>query len=217
AKVPSNREHPEQALEAGLAELADRIGHPDMPSLLRDTRIVIQGTTVAINAVLQRKGVKTGLLCTRGFRDTLEIRLGYKEERYVFPYAPPPVLVPRPLRLPITERIDKNGDVRTPLVESDVEAAAETLLAAGVEAVAICFLWSFLNREHERRAEAILRERLPGLFVTKSADVLPRIREYNRTSTTVLNAYVGPIVERYVTQTEEILRNLGFEGRIRYV
>lgn len=217
AKVPSDRERPEAALAAGIAELAARIGYPDTRSLLRDTHIVIQGTTVAINAVLQRSGVKTGLLCTEGFRDTLEIRLGYKEERYVFPYEPPPVLVPRPLRLPVTERIDKNGAVRKPLVEKEVEAAARTLAAEGVEAVAICFLWSFLNPVHERRAEEIVREVLPGAFVTKSADVLPRIREYNRTSTTVLNAYVGPIVERYVRQTERILRELGFEGRIRYV
>jgi N-methylhydantoinase A len=217
AKVPSDREHPERALEEGLGELAGRTEHRDVASLLGQTRIVIQGTTVAINAVLQGKGVKTGLLCTRGFRDTLEIRLGYKEERYVFPYEPPPVLVPRPLRLPISERIDKNGNVRTALAEREVEEAADALRAAGVEAVAICFLWSFLNPEHEQQAEAILKERLPGVFVTSSADVLPRIREYNRTSTTVLNAYVGPIVERYVTQTEQILRNLGFAGRIRYV
>src|SRR6266511_4035026 len=217
AKVPSDRAHPEAALAAGLGELASTIGYGDTRSLLLDTRIIIQGTTVAINAVLQGKGVRTGLLCTRGFRDALEIRLGYKEERYVFPYAPPPVLVPRPARLPVTERVDADGQVLIPLDESDVERAAAKLRDQGVEAVAICFLWSFLYPEHERRAEAVLRERLPGVFVTTSADVLPRIREYNRTSTTVLNAYVGPIVERYVTGTEGILRDLGFQGRIRYV
>jgi len=217
AKTPSNTEHPEEALRAGLDELAEHIGLAGTRELLGLTRIVIQGTTVAINAVLQRKGVKTGLLCTAGFRDTLEIRLGYKEERYVFPYQAPPVLVPRTLRLPVNERVDKNGRVRTPLAEDDVEAAAQTLREAEVEAVAICFLWSFLRPDHERRAAEILRERLPGVFVTTSNDVLPRIREYNRTSTTVLNAYVGPIVERHVTQTEQILRSLGFEGRIRYV
>jgi N-methylhydantoinase A len=217
AKVPSDREHPEAALAAGLAELASAGGYPDTRGLLLETRIVIQGTTVAINAVLQGKGVKTGLLCTRGFRDTLEIRLGYKEERYVFPYAPPPVLVPRRARLTVTERVDANGNVLVPLDESDVERAAAALRDEGVEAVAICFLWSFLHPEHEQRTEELLREHLPGVFVTTSADVLPRIREYNRTSTTVLNAYVGPIVARYVQRTEAILRDLGFEGRIRYV
>jgi N-methylhydantoinase A len=178
---------------------------------------VIQGTTVAINAVLQRHGVPTGLLCTEGFRDTLEIRQGYKEERYVFPYTPPPVLVPRSLRLTAAERVDSDGRIRTPLRETDVAAAAERFAAAGVEAVAVCFLWSFLEPAHERRAAEILRERLPGVFVTSSSDVLPRIREYNRVSTTVLNAYVGPIVGRHVAQTEGILRELGFVGRIRYV
>jgi N-methylhydantoinase A len=217
AKVPSDRERPEEALEQGLLELASRIRSPDVSTLLGETQIIIQGTTVAINAVLQGKGVRTGLLCTRGFRDALEIRLGYKEERYIFPYQSPPVLVPRQLRLPITERIEKTGRVRIPLADGDVEEAAERFREAEVEAVAVCFLWSFLNPEHESRAEAIIKARLPGVFVTKSVDVLPRIREYNRTSTTVLNAYVGPIVERHVRQTEQILRNLGFEGRIRYV
>src|SRR5262249_30577186 len=142
AKVPSDRERPEEALEQGLSELATRIGTGDVRTLLGETQIIIQGTTVAINAVLQGKGVKTGLLCTRGFRDTLEIRLGYKEERYVFPYQPPPVLVPRQLRLPITERIEKTGRVRVRLAESDVEEAAERFSEAEVEAVAVCFLWS---------------------------------------------------------------------------
>lgn len=217
AKVPSIREHPEQALVAALRDVSDQLGHSQLGQLLRDTRIVIQGTTVAINAVLQSTGARTGLLCTRGFRDVLAIRLGYKEERYIFPYAPPPELVPRQLRLPVTERVDKDGRVRAPLVEADVESAALAFEAAGVEAVAICFLWSFSNPVHERRAQEILQSALPHVFVTTSTEVLPRIREYNRTSTTVLNAYVGPVVDNYVTRTETTLRELGFEGRIRYM
>jgi N-methylhydantoinase A len=217
AKVPSDRAHPELALERGLTELANTLGYEDASGLLGETTLVIQGTTVALNAVLQRNGVRTGLLCTAGFRDTLEIRLGYKEERYLFAYKPPPPLVPRHLRLPIAERIDKNGRVRLTLNEDDVRQAADVLADEGVEAVAICFLWSFLNPDHERRAEEIVAETLPGAFISKSLDVLPRIREYNRTSTTVLNAYVGPIVRRYVEQTEGRLRRLGFEGRIRYI
>ena len=217
AKVPSNREHPEAALEAGLEELARRTGCEGVEELLARTRIVIQGTTVAVNAVLQAKGAKTGLICTDGFRDTLEIRLGYKDERYVFPYSNPPALVPRSLRISVTERVDKSGRPTVPLAEHEVAEAARRLAAEGVEAVAICFLWSFLHPEHERRAEEIVREVLPGAFVTRSSVVLPRIREYDRTSTTVLNAYVGPIVERFVARTEERLRSLGFAGRIRYV
>ncbi len=217
AKVSSDREHPEHALENGLLGLASAAGLASVAELLSRTRMVIQGTTVAINAVLQRTGVKTALLATEGFRDTLEIRLGYKEERYVFPYQPPPVLVPRPLRLTVAERVDKDGEIRTPLDEQQVVDAAARFREAGVEAVAVCFLWSFLRPEHERRAVEILRKELPGVYVSASVDVLPRIREYNRVSTTVLNAYVGPIVERYVSQTESILGQLGFTGRIRYV
>jgi N-methylhydantoinase A len=217
AKVPSRKDHPELALEAGLAELATATGAGDVAQLLALTDIVIQGTTVAINAVLQRSGVKTGLLSTDGFRDTLEIRLGYKDERYRFDHQAAAPLVPRSLRLTARERIDKEGRVHTPLAESDVLAAAEGFAAAGVEAVAVSFLWSFLDARHEQRAAELLRERLPGVFVTTSAEVLPRIREYNRTSTTVLNAYVGPIVERHVARTDAALRRLGFTGRVRYV
>ncbi|MEZ5101575.1 MAG: hydantoinase/oxoprolinase family protein [Thermoleophilia bacterium] len=217
AKVPSDRERPDVALRAGLEQLARRLDLVDARALLTGTGIVIQGTTVAVNAVLQAKGARTGLLCTDGFRDTLEIRLGYREERYDFTYLPPPPLVPRWLREPIRERVGADGDVRVPLVEADVRAAAERLADAGVEAVAVCFLWSLLRPEHEQRTARLLRELLPGAFVCASVDVLPRIREYDRTSTTVLNAYVGPIVARYVERTEALLRDLGFAGRVRYV
>jgi N-methylhydantoinase A len=217
AKVPSRRHHPDAALKEGLGELAAATGAGGVADLLRQTSIVIQGTTVAINAVLQRSGAKTGLLTTDGFRDTLEIRLGYKDERYRFDYQAPEPLVPRALRLTARERIDKEGRVHTPLSDADVLAAAERFAAAGVDSIAVSFLWSFLDRRHEDRAAELLRERLPDVFITTSADVLPRIREYNRTSTTVLNAYVGPIVARHVANTQDALRDLGFAGRIRYV
>jgi N-methylhydantoinase A len=121
------------------------------------------------------------------------------------------------LRLPIRERVNGDGDVVTPLNDEDVERAAERLRDEGVEAIAICFLWSFVNAEHERRAAEIVRRVTPDVYVSVSSEVLPKIREYNRTSTTVLNAYVGPIVRRYVERTEGILRDLGFGGRIRYI
>ncbi len=217
AKVPSNRENPEIALEHGLEELARTLGASGSQGLLNATSLVIQGTTVALNAVLQGSGAKAALLCTEGFRDTLAIRLGYKEERYVFGYTPPSPLVPRNLRLPIAERVDSNGDIVRPLSDDDVKDAAERLRDEEVEAVAICFLWSFLNAEHERRTAEIVRAVIPDAYVSVSSEVLPKIREYNRTSTTVLNAYVGPIVRRYVDRTERILRDLGFRGRIRYI
>jgi N-methylhydantoinase A len=217
AKVPSRRERPEEALEAGLEELAARTGENSVGSLLRNTRMITQGTTVAINALLQRTGAKTGLLCTRGFRDALEIRLGYKEERYIFPYGPPTSLVARRWRIPVTERVDSTGAVRIPLNEHEVLEAARFFQDEGVDAVAICFLWSFLHPDHELRAADIVRQHLPDVFVSASVDVLPKIREYNRTSTTVLNAYVGPICARYVMRTERLLAQLGYEGRVRYV
>ena len=217
AKVPSNRREPDVAFRTGLQDLADHAGVSTAEALLAQTSMVIQGTTVAINAVLQTNGAKTGLLCTKGFRDTLEIRLGWKEERYLFNYVPPEVLVPRHLRLPIGGRITADGSEFEPLDEDEIHRAADALLAEQVEAVAVCYLWSFANPSHERRTRAILEQRLPGVYITTSHDILPRIREYNRTSTTVLDAYIGPIVHRHIARTERILRDLGFTGRVRYV
>lgn len=217
AKVPSNRTQPDVAFRAGLQSLADQSAMASVEELLAQTSMVIQGTTVAINAVLQTNGAKTGLLCTKGFRDTLEIRLGWKEERYLFNYTPPEVLVPRNLRVPIGGRVGGDGTIHEPLNEADVHAAADIMLAEQVEAVAVCYLWSFVDPSHEQRTREILEDRLPGVYVTTSHDILPRIREYNRTSTTVLDAYTGPIVHRHIARTEGILRDFGFTGRIRYV
>ncbi|HQV57046.1 MAG TPA: hydantoinase/oxoprolinase N-terminal domain-containing protein, partial [Ilumatobacteraceae bacterium] len=217
AKVPSNRTQPDVAFGAGLNELAHHAGLADAAALLAQTSMVIQGTTVAINAVLQTNGAKAGLLCTKGFRDTLEIRLGWKEERYLFNYTPPQVLVPRHLRVPVGERIGGDGTIHEPLNEADVHAAADVMLAEQVEAVAVCYLWSFVDPSHEQRTREILEQRLPGVYITTSHDILPRIREYNRTSTTVLDAYTGPIVHRHIARTEAILRDFGFTGRVRYV
>jgi N-methylhydantoinase A len=217
AKVPSNKPRPDLALRGGLEELSRQCGAASVQDMLSSAETVVQGTTVALNAVLQRRGARTALLCTQGFRDTLEIRLGEKDERYRFDYQPPEPLVPRHLRIPIGERVDKNGVVRMPLKEDDVLAAAARLAAEEIEAVAICFLWSFSNPEHELRAAELLRRELGPAFVTTSSEVLPRIREYDRVSTTVINAFVGPTVARYVEQTEGMLRQLGFYGRVRYV
>lgn len=217
AKVPSDSERPELAIEAGLQELARGLKCRSVEALLAETQMIIQGTTVVLNTLLQRAGAKTGLLCTAGFRDTLEMRLGYKEERYLFGYSPPEPLVQRELRIPIGERVDKDGRTQIPLDPEEIATAARQLAAEGVSAVAICFLWSFREGGHERMAAKIVQDIIPDAFVTQSVDVLPRMREYNRTSTTVLNAYVGPTVQRYVGQTEAHLRGLGFTGRIRYV
>ncbi|MFN8455959.1 MAG: hydantoinase/oxoprolinase family protein [Anaerolineae bacterium] len=216
AKTPSTPTDPGQAIHKGLGELAEKLGR-SVGELLADCHLLIHGTTVAINALIQYRGAKTGLICTEGFRDTLEIRLGYRDKRYDFRYPPPPILVPRYLRLPVRERVDKTGQVAIPLVEEDVYQAIETFKREGVEAVAVCLLWSFYNSRHERRIGEIIRRELPEVYLSLSVEVCPQIREYDRVSTTVLNAYIGPRLTNYLRQTEDFLHRLGYRGEIRYI
>lgn len=215
-KTPSTPGDPSQAIRDGLDETAAKLG-VTVEELLKETHLLIHGTTVAVNTLIQHTGAKTGLVCTEGFRDTLEIRLGYRDVRYDFRCPPPPVLVPRYLRIPVRERIDNSGEVVTPLVEEDVERAVDSFASANVESVAICLLWSFYNPIHERRVREILTAGLPGVAIVCSADVVPQIREYDRVSTTVLNAYVSPKLTAYLEDTEGLLRKLGYEGEIRYL
>ena len=216
AKTSSTPTDPSEAVLKGLQELADT-RHVVLADLLAECSLIIHGTTVALNALIQLRGAKTGLICTEGFRDTLEIRLGYRDVRYDFRYPPPPILVPRHLRLPVRERVDKNGQIAIPLREADVYRATEAFRDDGVESVAVCLLWSFSNPAHERRIGEIIRKEMPSAYVSLSVDAAPQIREYDRTSTTVLNAYVGPRLAAYVQRTEDFLRQLGFHGEIRYV
>jgi N-methylhydantoinase A len=215
-KTPSTPGNPGEAMKIGLLELSRRLG-TDLDSFLAECRLLIHGTTVALNALLQHKGARTGLVCTEGFRDTLEIRLGYRDRRYDFRYPPPPILVPRFLRQPVRERVDKLGRVVTPLVEDDVLRAVEVFQREGVEAVAVCLLWSFYHPEHERRVGELIKEAMPDVYLSLSVDVAPQIREYDRVSTTVLNAYVGPQLSKYLEETEVFLRGLGYAGPIRYI
>ena len=216
AKTPSTPDEPGEAIEIGLDDLAEKVSI-SVSDLLANCHLLIHGTTVAINTLIQLRGARTGLICTEGFRDTLEIRLGYRDERYDFRYGPPPILVPRYLRLPVRERVDKNGDIMIPLVEDDVYKAVETFKKEGVESVATCLLWSFYEPAHERRIGEIVRAEMPDAYVSLSVDVNPQIREYDRVSTTVLNAYIGPRLSTYLEQTEEFLKGFGYEGEIRWV
>ena len=157
------------------------------------------GTTLATNAVLTKSGARTALLTTRGFRDVLEIRRTHRSTLFdIYEKIPEPI-VPRPLRFEIPERTAADGSEVTPLDEQAVRAAARSIHRAGVESVAVCYLFSFMNPEHELRTRAILREELPGLSddITISSEALPLHREYERTSTTVMNAYLTPLVRRY--------------------
>jgi N-methylhydantoinase A len=163
---------------------------------------VVHATTVATNTILEMKGAKTALVTTAGFRDVLEMRRLRIPVLYDLQYDKPPPLAPRRLRFEVTERIGARGDVRVELDEAGVAAVAERIAAAEVDAVAICFLHSYANPAHERRVAGILRARLgPDVYVTCSADILPEIREYERTSTTVVNAYIGPVVARYLRRS----------------
>ncbi len=175
---------------------------------------VLHGCTVATNAILEQKGAVTALLTTRGFRDILELRRIRVPRLYEPLYVKPPPLVPRRRRLEITERLDARGQVLTPLDEADVERAIERLKGMEIEAVAVCFLHAYANPEHERRVGERLREALPDVFISLSIDVLPEIREYERTSTTVINAYVGPPVKQYLDAMVADLSEAGLTSRL---
>src|ERR1700719_1420572 len=175
-----------------------------------DVRLIIHGTTLATNALIERKGAKTALLTTEGFRDVVEIRHENRFEQYDLNIDLPPPLVPRRLRLPVRERIDAQGEVLVPLDEASVSAAINTLAAQQVEAVAVGLLHSFTNPEHERRVGAAIARRLPDVAVTLSSDVSPEMREYERFSTACANAYIQPLLGRYLKNLERDLRQGGF-------
>lgn len=175
---------------------------------------MVHGTTLVANALIERKGAKAALLCTEGFRDVLEIGTENRYDLEDLHLEKPAPLVPRHLRLPVRERIGDRGDVVTPLDESSVTAAVEHLREEGVEAVAVVFLHSYKNPVHEQRVAQFLRDRLPGVRVALSSEVVPTIREYPRTTTTLANVYVQPIVEGYLRRLENRLYDTGFDGRL---
>jgi N-methylhydantoinase A len=175
-----------------------------------DVGLVIHGTTLATNALIERKGAKTALLTTEGFRDVVEIRHENRFEQYDVNIDLPPPLVPRRLRLPVRERVDAQGAVLIPLDDNSVASAIDTLAAQQVEAVAVGFLHSFTNPEHERRVGEAIARRLPDLAVTLSSDVSPEMREYERFSTACANAYLQPLIGSYVAKLERELQRVGF-------
>ena len=210
-KVLSTPADPSIGLIAGLKEIAAsrEIG---VTELAQSIETIVHGTTVTTNAVLTGSGAKTGLLTTHGVRDALEMRRGIREEQYNNRYTNVAPLVPRYLRLPVRGRLNYRGDVLTPLNLDDVRTAVRRLKEESVGAVAVCFMNSFANPEHERAAAKIVREELPRAFLTVSADFLPSIRFYDRLSTTVLNSYVGPKLKSYLDQLVLRLREIRFGG-----
>jgi N-methylhydantoinase A len=208
AKVPSTPADPSEAIEAGLRALIDV--HHVAPS---EVGFVGHGTTIATNMVIERRGVTTGLITTQGFRDVLEIGRQVRPHLYDYTVRTPPPIVPRVRRLEVTERMDAGGAVLHALDEAQVAAAADALAAQDVQAIAICFLHSYLDDAHERRAAEIVRARLPGVYVCTSSEVLPEFREYERFSTAAINAYIGPRMARYLERFLARLAALGIAAQ----
>ena len=179
-----------------------------------DVAATVHGTTLATNALIERKGARTGLLTTAGFRDTLEIRREGRYDMYDLFIDPPAPLVPRHLRREVSERLLADGRVLRPLDEDQARAVIRELAAEGVEAVAICLLHAYANPEPERRLAALVQEVAPGVAVSCSSEVVPEIREYERTSTTVANVYVVPLVARYLEDLERRLQDAGLTGQL---
>jgi N-methylhydantoinase A len=181
------------------------------------TEFFVHGSTVIINALTERKGARTGLITTRGFRDVLEIGRANRPDIYNFYFRKLEPFVPRHLRLEVRERVSYKGEVLEPLDEEDVRQAVRRLKKEGVEAIAICFLHSYANATHEQRALEIAREEAPDLAITASCDVTRQWREYERTNTAVLNAYVQPIAARYLGTLEQSLAHLGMRPETLHV
>lgn len=216
SKVPSTPADPAEGVINALAAAASRAGIT-LPELMAGTALMIHGSTVATNTLLEGKGAKVGMLTTAGFRDSLEIRRGIREDQWDHRAPFPPVLVPRYLRLPVRGRLDHRGNEIEPLGAADVASAATIFAEEGVEAVAVCLLHAYADARHEQAAAAGIRERLNGLPVTLSSDVAPVIGEYERGSTAVLNAYVGPRVVPYLAGLNQKLRQLGLRHSLLLV
>ena len=204
-KLPSVPADPAEGILAGIRAILERDGVA--PAALG---FVAHGTTVATNALLEKKGARTALVTTRGFRDLLEIARQKRPDLYDLQADTAPPLVPRDLRWEVSERLLADGTVLDELGREDVAGVLER--GPDVEAIAVCFLYSFLDPSHERLAAAVVRELRPRCYVSLSSDVSPEFREYERLSTTVLNAYLGPLISRYVRRFDAEVRRIGVPG-----
>ncbi|MGA2464886.1 MAG: hydantoinase/oxoprolinase family protein [Thermodesulfobacteriota bacterium] len=200
---------PSDAVEQGIREL--EINTPGFVEVLDE---VIHGTTLVINSIIERKGAKTGLITTKGFRDVLEIRRGIRYAPYdIFAEFPKP-LIPRRFRFEVDERIRSDGSVLKPLDSEEARQVVRALLAMGVESIAVCLINSFENPTHELMLKEIIEKEAPGISISISYRVLPQIKEYERTSTTATNAYVKPLTGRYLSKLAGRLESIGFKGKL---
>ena len=201
-KTQSTPDDPSVGVIAGLREAAAAYGL-SLDQLLGDTDMVIHGSTVATNTLVERKGAKVGLITTEGFRDLLEMREGLKEDRYNLRMTPVEPLAARYLRVGVPERVRASGKVECPLDENALAESLEYLVREGAEALAVCFLFSYLNPAHEQKAWELIRRSFPGIYTSLSHEVIPQIKEFDRLSTTVVNSYVGPVFSRYLSHLGE--------------
>ncbi|WP_372885862.1 hydantoinase/oxoprolinase family protein [Shimia sp.] len=216
-KVLSTPTEPTKAIRNGLALITEETGL-SAEEIVSNSDLCINGTTVGLNALITHTGAKTGLIATKGHEDSIEIRLGHKEDGYRYDpdYPPATMLVPRHLRKGVSERVISDGSVKTPINEEDVREACRYFIAQGVESVAISFVWSVLHTEHEMRAAEIVREMMPDVRLTIGSQLYPQVREYTRTSTAIVNAYLAPILQRYVEAIDAYFRELGSQHPVRY-
>jgi N-methylhydantoinase A len=215
-KVLSTPEDRSLAVMQGLDKLAAHEGLL-LSDFLARVETLVHGTTIADNTLIEGKGAVTGLLTTEGFRDELELRRGYKEDIWDVRLPPPHPIVPRRRRLGVPERVRHDGSLHTPLDEAAARAAIERLRKHGVESLAISTLFSFVNPVHERRLAELAAELLPGVPISLSHEVMPKAPEFERTSTTVVNAYVGPRVSGYLDRLAERLVRAGYDKQLLVV
>jgi N-methylhydantoinase A len=203
-KVPSTPHDPSEAIQIGVRQIIEALSLDP-----KDISHLGHGTTVATNMIIERRGVLTGLLTTKGFRDALEVARQVRPNLYDYFARKPEPLVERVNRVEVHERLDAHGEVVDPLNRLQLDEAVETLRRNGVESVAICFMHSYRNPAHEEAAKQAVQRLMPGVFISVSSEVLPEFREYERMSTTVLNAYVGPRMQTYLDQFLSRMRSLG--------
>jgi len=206
-KLPSSPDDLSRSILQGITSILDQEhGRPS------NVNYFAHGTTVATNALIQHAGARTGLITTEGFRDLLELGRQRRPDLYDLQVDKPVPLVPRDLRLEVKERTTYDGRVESPLDSEAVAQAARMLKAQGVKSVAICFLYSYINPSHEKLAREILKQEMPGAYVSSSHEVLPEFREYERLSTVVINAYLEPVMEEYIRKLEIQLKGLGIRA-----
>ena len=212
-KHPTTPEDQSTGVLGGIGQLAGQAGRT-LHELLAETTLIVHGTTTADNTMIEMSGATTGLVTSDGHRDEIEIRRGYKEDIWDPALPPPRPICPRRRRYGVPERLDYEGTVVVPLDEAAVRRACRRMQRQGVDSLAVVFLFSYVNPAHEQRVREIAAEELPGAMISLSHQVMPSAPEFERTSTTLVNAYVGPKIERYLSRLERRLRDAGFRGEL---